>query len=257
MATTPTSKATPPRKSKAVIALGADLSPAVASIEAAYRMFQRAYPDAPPVTIVVKRDEKAWGHTTVAKVWAPSKRKDQAADRFEIMISGENLRRGGEAVAATLLHEAAHARNLARGILDTDSNGRHNMTFKATAEEHGLQVEADRWHGWTSTSFTDEGRARWRRLIATIDRGLAKAAAVAPFSVDHLPKVEGEGEGAKVGPKGRPVRPVRPVAPPKRGNRNLLKAVCGCGHSIRASRGVIETAAPTCSVCSEPFEVVE
>lgn len=235
----------------AVLELGADLSPAVRALESAYRQFQAQYPDAPDVTIVVKRDERAWGHTTVAKVWAPAGSTENA-DRFEIMVSGENLRRGAEAVAATLLHEAAHARNLNKGVLDVDTNGRHNLTFKATAEEHGLVIEADGWHGWTRTSWSDEGLKRWRKLIATIERGLAKSAAPAPYSIDHLPVPTGT-------PAPTPTKggtKIAPVAPPKRGNRNLLKAVCGCGHSIRASRGVLEAAAPTCSVCEQPFEAV-
>ena len=170
-------QATQPTDAKPVMDLGADLSPAVKAIETAYRMIQKRFSDAPSVTIVIKRDERAWGHTTVAKVWAPA--KADTADRFEIMISGENLRRGADFVAATLLHEAAHARNLAKGILDTDSNGRHNKTFAATAMEHGLDCQCDRWKGWTLTSLTDEGRVSWKQLIATIERGLAKSAASA------------------------------------------------------------------------------
>ena len=97
----------------AVLDLGADLSPAVKALEDAYRIIRRTYPDAPEVTIVVKRDARAWGHTTVDPQW--STRESEAATHYEVMISGENLRRGPEAVAATLLHEAAHAMNLARG----------------------------------------------------------------------------------------------------------------------------------------------
>jgi hypothetical protein len=213
-------------------------------------MFRKRFPDTPPVTIVVKRDERAWGHTTVAKVWAPSKAKGDAATQFEIMISGENLRRGAEAVAATLLHELAHARNLAKGVLDTDTNGRHTVKFKETAEQHGLAISQVGWHGWTGTDWTAEGKADWARLIATIGRGLAKSAATATPNADHLgkPTPKGAEPGVEGGEAG-------PVAPPKRGNRNLLKATCACGHSIRLSRGVLDTAAPTCSVCEGPFEV--
>jgi hypothetical protein len=242
-------------KAPAVIELGADLSPAVAAIERAYRMIQKRYADAPDVTIVVKRDERAWGHTTVAKVWAPAKSKDAPADRFELMISGENLRRGAEHVAATLLHEAAHARNLAKGVFDTDLNGRHNLKFKETAEEHGLCIEMAGWHGWTATSWTDEGKKRWASMIRVIDTGLAKAAAVAPASMTHLGKTlpvpPVPGKGVTVKPGG-----FAPVAPPKRGNRNLIKATCPCGYSIRAAQGVLDKAAPTCSECEKPFTAV-
>lgn len=248
---TTTAKATPPTNAKPVIELGADISPAVVAIEAAVRMFRKEFPDTPPVTIIVKRDERAWGHTTVAKVWAPAKSKAKA-DRFEIMISGENLRRGAEAVTATLLHELAHARNLSKGVLDTDSNGRHSRKFADTAESHGLTITQVGWHGWTGTEMSDEGRKRWKRMIATVARGLAKSAATADANLDHLP-------GRLAGPTGTPVKPGKggtAVAPPKRGNRNLIKAVCKCGHSIRVSQGVLDAAKPTCSVCGEVFEAV-
>src|SRR5262245_25495421 len=101
-----THKATAPTTAKPVLELGADLSPAVKALEQAYRLIQKRYADAPNVTIVIQRDSKAWGHTTVAKVWAAAGETVPVADHFEIMISGENLRRGPLAVAATLLHEA-------------------------------------------------------------------------------------------------------------------------------------------------------
>jgi hypothetical protein len=256
MATNATTKATPSTNAPAVIELGADLSPALKAIETAYRLFQKSFTDAPDVTIVIKRDERAWGHTTIAKVWAPAGEAIPVADRFEIMISGENLRRGAEFVAATLLHEAAHARNLNKGILDTDTNGRHNKIFKCTAEEHGLACECDSWHGWTLTTLTDEGKVRWAKLIKTIATGLAKAAAAATPTIDHLPRSTPKGTEATPPVTLVPGKTGIAVAPPKRGNRNLLKAVCGCGHSIRVSQGVLDAAQPTCQICDQAFEVV-
>jgi hypothetical protein len=229
----------------AVIELGADLSPAVKALEIAYRMIQRKYPEVPHATIVVKRDAKAWGHTTVSKVWSPADKTE--ADRLEIMISGENLARGAEYVAATLLHEAAHAWDLALGIMDTDVNGRHNKLFKMRAEELGLTVEQQGWHGWTNTTLTENQAAAplTARIIAAISRGLAKSAkaaapapVVAPVSVGGITIVP----------------PAGTVAPPRRrGDRNLLKAVCGCGDSIRVSRGVLDRCQPTCQECGDLF----
>jgi hypothetical protein len=235
-----------------VLELGADLSPAVRAIEVAYRAIQRKYPGTPDATIVVKRDEHAWGHTTVAKTWAPSK-LDPAGDasHFEIMISGENLRRGPEFVAATLLHESSHAFNLAAGTLDTDTNGRHNKAFKLEAERRGLVVTQVGWHGFTGTELDDEGRALHKALIATIEKGLAKSAAPARANLSHLPRPTAPAvEGGK-GAKGTVT--VVPVAPPKRGNRNLLLATCGCGLKIRLSRGVLEKARPMCQDCNTEF----
>lgn len=235
----------------AVMDLGADLSPALRAMERAYRMIQKRFTDAPAVTIVIKRDGKAWGHTTVAKLWAAA--GQDTADRFEIMISGENLRRGAVAVAGTLLHEAAHARNLANGVLDTDANGRHNRKFAATAEAHGLTVTEHGWHGFAQTELSEEGQTEWKALLAVIDAGLAKSAATALPNIDHLPKPEKPAtEGGEEGAEGTEVKP---VTPRKRGNKNLLKATCGCGHIIRLSRGVWDLAQPTCSECAEVFEL--
>ena len=229
----------------AVRELGADLSEAVRALEIAYRMIQRRYPDAPDVTIVVKRDERAWGHTTVQQVWAPA--GQDAADRYEIMISGENLRRGAEHVAATLLHEAAHARNLAAGVRDCDVNGRHNTRFRDQAQSMGLSVAQYGWHGWTDTRLDADGAASWVRLIARLDKGLSASAVAQPH---RAPAASSGGAEAEGGPT--------PVAPPKRtGRRNLHKAVCACGHSLRVSATVLELAAPTCQVCGEPFLAVD
>ena len=242
-------KATP---APVAIDLAADLSPAVAAIERAFRMIRKTFPDTPDATIVVHRDQRAWGHTTIAKVWAPAKSEaDSTADRFEIMISGENLRRGPEAVVGTLLHEAAHARNLGAGVLDTDSNGRHNRKFADMAESHGLVVTENGWHGWAATELSEEGKRTWKAMLKVVATGLAKSAATANPDVSHL---------GLVNPTITPGGKVKPgtgtgtaVAPPRRGNRNLIKAICACGFSIRASRGVLDKAAPVCGVCAAPF----
>lgn len=243
-----------------VVSLGADLSPALRAIEMAYRQIQKRYAGTPDAVIVIKRDERAWGHTTVAKTWAHADHTD--ASHFEIMISGENLRRGAVHVAATLLHEAAHARNLAAGVLDTDVNGRHNVAFKTAAEEHGLTVAADGWRGFTTTSLDEAGQALHKRLIATIQAGLAKAAAagVKP-ELGHLGidltigGTQAPGKGGKATGTATGTGTGTATGPRKRGNRNLLLAQCGCGHKIRLSQGVLDAARPTCQECSEPFAV--
>lgn len=244
-----------------VLELGADLSPALRAIETAYGMIQRRYKDTPNATIVIKRDRFAWGSTSVAKVWAGSAHSGDAS-HFEIMISGENLRRGAVYVAATLLHEAAHARNLQAGILDTDVNGRHSRKFADRAEAHGLTVKQAGWHGWTDTTLGDEGQAKWVGMIKTIERGLAKSAAadVTP-SIDHLGTAAGRVLPPAAGPVGNgnttAVPPTGPIAPRKRGNRNLLSASCGCGLKIRVSQGVLDKCRPTCQECNEVFSTAD
>jgi hypothetical protein len=241
-----------------VLELAADLSPAVTALERAWRMIQAQFPGTPAATLVVKRDQFAWGHTTVAKTWAASTvDATDEASHFEVMISGENLRRGARFVAATLLHESAHAANLAAGKLDTDSNGRHSRVFADEAEARGLVVTQAGWRGWTGTELPEDvATTGWhRKLVATIERGLAKAAAPAAPSISHLPKPQPQPEGEGEGEGGTLVilPPAAPVAPRKRGNRNLLVATCGCGMKIRVSQGVLDTCQPTCQVCTEQF----
>ena len=247
MNTTATATKTRAKATPAVLNLGADLSPALRGLETAYRAIARRHPEAPEVTIVIKRDALAWGHTTVERVWS-SAGVDQG-QRYEIMISGENLRRGAREVLATLLHEAAHAINLATGVRDVDVNGRHNRKFADRAVSLGLEVTEVGWHGWTGTSLPDEALAGWARALASVEAGLAKSAVAVPLS--------SYGKPAKPGKPGAAETP-GPVEPPKRGGRrNLIKAECACGYSIRLSGRVLEGAAPTCQACGEPFVAVD
>lgn len=242
MTTRTRAKAIPP-----TMDLASDLSPAVKALEVAYRAIRRRVPEAPEVTIVVKRDARAWGHTTVDRVWT-GKGSDKGT-RYEIMVSGENLRRGAIEVMATLLHEAAHAINLAEGVRDCDVNGRHNKAFKSRAESLGLDVAEAGWHGWTATSLPAEGVERWKRAIDSLALGLDRSAAAvphpAPAPAPTVKPVKGGGKGPT------------PLVPPTRtGRRNLIKAECGCGYSIRLSGKVLDGARPTCQVCGQAFAAV-
>jgi hypothetical protein len=237
------------------------LSPIVKALETAWRMIRRRYPDAPNVVIVVQRDRKAWGHTTVHQVWhsrAAAQAKSGMADLYEVMISGENLDRGAVAVAATLIHEAAHARNLAQGIKDTDVNGRHNLRFKDTAEAMGLTVGKyegrGAYLGWTDTSLDDDGQARWASMIKTIERGLAKAARARHAAMVTSGDDQGAGAG---GMGGWPLGGAGlPPATKRGGRRNLIKAECQCGYSVRLSQTVLDLAKPQCQACGQPFDPV-
>ena len=68
--------------------------------------------------------------------------------RAEIAIPPEQLKRSGEELAETLVHEVTHAYNSARGINDCSQNQYHNKKFKATAEILGLDTYKSEkgWH---------------------------------------------------------------------------------------------------------------
>lgn len=222
----------------------------------------------PPALFVVKRDARAWGHITVRPAWESS-REDLDTDYaygavavsmgapmtvtrtaafHEIMVSGENLARGAAAVFGTVAHEAAHAYNIAAGVRDVDTNGRHNKRFKAAAEDlFGLTITEAKGIGWSVTEVGEECRTRWAEAIATLEAAIVASA----------PR-EGFGTGGGFGIFGGGSRPKTGAG--SRGgtgrNKNLLKAVCGCGDSIRASRKVLDKGIG-CDECGEHFLAAE
>lgn len=185
----------------------------------------------PRVLVTVARDTNRkgaglkLGHITTVPAWE----SNDGEGFLELLITGEGLRRGGRAVFGTLAHEMAHGYNIARGINDVDSNGRHNKKFKATAEEvFGLSISYDKSLGFSPTEVPDETAELWAELIAQIDEAITAVAG-----------------GLKTAPK------------TKKRNKNLLKAVCDCGKVIRASRSVLEECEPMCKVCGETFKAEE
>lgn len=220
----------------------------------------------PPAMFVVQRSTRAWGHITTRPAWSA---ETEALDEeyayapyaismglpclktvergfHEIMVSGENLRRGARAVFGTVAHETAHALNIVNGVRDVDSNGRHNKRFKATAEgAFGLTItKVSESIGWSHTEVSDECAKRWAECIARIDE------AIAVVGGTHTARGSGGfGFGGMFGggaggdaPKGR--------------NKNLLKAECGCGKSIRVSRTNLAYVG-ACRACGEDFTVAE
>lgn len=236
------------------------IAPVVASLQKVWKRLQKVQPTLPDATIVVKRDSRAWGHTTTQKVWGSQKSKGRgkaktvslANERFEVMVSGENLSRGPVAVLGTLLHEAAHALNLADGVMDVDSNGRHNKKFKARAEAAwGLDIrDLGNWLGWTDTHVPAECEKRWAVEVKMIATALHKA------TVAHHP-------GLATATGGVAVPPVMPPGKTRTGGRakNLNRAVCKCEAdpsgwrpSLRASARVLAIGIK-CESCDALFEV--
>lgn len=235
------------------------IAPVVTALQKVWTRLQKVNPSLPDATIVVKRDARAWGHTTTMRVWGSQAVKGRgkakavslANERYEVMVSGENLSRGAAAVLGTLLHEAAHALNLVDEVRDVDSNGRHNKLFKARAEaEFGLDIrDLGNYLGWTDTYTPDECLKRWAMELRMIDAAIRKA------SVAHHPR-------AVTG--GKPVAPVAPApGKTKTGGRakNLSRAVCKCAPdasgwvpSLRASARVLAIGI-TCSACDSEFAV--
>lgn len=235
------------------------VAPVVAALQKVWTRLQKAKPDLPDATIVIKRDSRAWGHTTTMKVWGAQDLRGRGKakvpflnlERYEVMVSGENLSRGAEAVLGTLLHEAAHALNIVREKRDVDSNGRHNKTFKATAEaEFGLDIrDLGNWLGWTDTYTPEACLKRWATELRMIRTALVKA------SVAHHPKLPKAGGTTIVvtPPPGKTITGGR--------KKNLGRAVCKCAEDARGWRPSIRASAQVlaigvrCSACDALFEV--
>jgi hypothetical protein len=184
----------------------------------------------PPVWVVIARDTERkgaglkLGHITTAPAWVTG----EGEGFLELLITGEGLNRGGRSVFGTLAHEMAHAYNIAKGIKDTDSNGRHNKKFKDTAERvFGLVITEAPSIGWSATEVPDTTAELWADLIAEIDEAITAVAG-----------------GLKSAPK------------PKKRNKNLLKATCECGKVIRVSRTNLEYVGD-CRACETPFTAEE
>lgn len=215
----------------------------------------------PPVVFVVQRDSQAWGHITTRPTWgqeyeAPDEDYAYApwaisvglgtvtktAGFFEIMVSGENLGRGGREVFGTVAHETAHAINLVRGVRDVDTNGRHNKRFKETAEHFfGLTIEEyapNHWAGWTKTTVGRPCAEKWAEQIARIDNAIQVASGHKTGGTATGGGLGGFFGGGGTTSTGR--------------NKNMTKAVCGCGSIIRTSAKALAKGI-TCGGCGEDF----
>lgn len=221
----------------------------------------------PPAVFTVQRSARAWGHISVVPMWGQEQQEldgEYAYAHFaismgltptkttekgfhEIMVSGENLRRGARAVFGTTAHETAHAFNIVSGIRDVDSNGRHNKKFQATAERvFGLTItKVSESIGWSHTEVSDECAERWASCIKKLEDAIAVVSGtpVGGGSGVGLGGIFGGlGLGGGTAPKGR--------------NKNLLKASCACGHSVRVSRKDLPFVG-ACRACGEDFTVAE
>jgi hypothetical protein len=160
-----------------------------------------------------------WGHFAAAR-WQVAD-----ANRPEVLVSGEGLKRGAREVLATLLHEAAHGLANTRGVKDTSRQGRwHNRRFATLAGELGLGVAKDSKTGWSQTSLTDRLVGRYADQLTGLDAALGLWR--------HTERQSGSAAAS----------------------HNLLACSCECGRKLRVSRTTLEQAPIICGACEEPFQ---
>jgi hypothetical protein len=195
----------------------------VAVLEHTWQTIRQHHPEVPEAVLVVASG--AEGTRLNLGHFAPHRWQVHGADRHEVLIGGEGLRRGPLEVLGTLLHEAAHGLAQARGIQDTSRQGRyHNRRYATLAGELGLQAASIQPIGWSATTIPDTTAGAYAGPL----EDLATALVLWRRHEHH--------SGA--GPR----------------SRNLLAASCGCGRRIRAAKTTLAEAPILCGVCEQPFE---
>lgn len=103
--------------------------------------------------ISIQQDPKnsCYGWCTTYKAWSTTDNEEF----YEINICAEYLNRTFPEICSTLLHEMAHLYNITHDIHDCSNSQKHNLKFKATAEEHGLLVEKTN-KGWSQTTLNPQ-----------------------------------------------------------------------------------------------------
>jgi hypothetical protein len=200
-------------------------SAVVAALEDAWTAIRTHHPDVPEVVVILGAGSEArrglfkWGHFAAAR-WQVA-----GANRPEVLVSGEGLKRGARAVLATLAHEAAHGLANTRQVKDTSRQGRwHNRRFATLAGELGLQVDVDPKTGWSQTSLTDQLAGRYGPQLAGLDAALGLWR--------HTERQQG----------------------PATVSHNLLACSCACGRKLRVAKATLEQAPIICGGCKERFE---
>ena len=140
--------------------------------EKAWSEIQKHHPEVPDAVIVVgsggRRASTLYGHFA-QDTWEDNDEKSI----HEVLIVAEQLRRGGEAVFTTLLHEAVHGLACARSIKDV-SGRRHNKKFGYLAEEMGMELpeSIDGKLGYSAVTLSMENLLNYEQIIEEIDTQL-------------------------------------------------------------------------------------
>lgn len=236
-------------------------SAVVKLMEEVWGRIRENHPELPAVVIVTGSGmigPSRWGHFR-ANGWMARAEGETATTNLalgEMFMAGETLAKGARQVLQTMLHEGAHVIAKVRELKDTSRQGRwHNKTFKALAEELGLEhkrASADTQHGFSFVTLTEATEAKYADLLDELDREIRLVVDL-PWFLKGTERSEGEtegneDEGGEYISKGR--KPT--TTTPQSGN---LKATCACAEPniIRASRKVLDLGVIRCDECEHIF----
>lgn len=232
----------------------------IAALERAWTAIRTRHPDVPDVVIVTGAGSNQRGTPEGYRLrghhWPERWVTDPAVRRMpELFVAGELLAAGGGAVLEVMLHEAAHALAVVRGIKDTSAEGNryHNKRFVALAAELGLSGpdRPEKVIGWSDCKITGETAAAYGDVIRAID------GARLPFLPDG-PGVAGGGDGQDGGGEQGGGGGQDGKGPKKRGGRRAA-VECGCQppRKLHMTPKQIEDGPVLCGLCHQPFEVPE
>ena len=199
------------------------------------------HPDVPGVVLIPAPAQR--GRTNVLGHFAPLRWRTRESGGHllhEVVVVAEHLDRSAEDIVETLVHEAAHAMNFARGVRDCTASQYHNKKFKAAAEELGLEVTQVKHYGFALTRLLPGTVERYRSVTSELDQVLVHRQRLLTRPRGPRPG----GSGAAGNGDGSPSR--------------SRKATCACAPPfiIRVSKRTIEDTVIRCESCEEPFNLV-
>jgi len=218
----------------------------IEALAAVWSTIRRHHPDVPGVVLLPapaqRGGENVLGHFAALR-W--SAREERGQLWHEVVVVAEHLNRAAADIAETLLHEAAHALNCARGIKDCSASQYHNARFRDAAQEVGLAVERVEHYGFAKTSLTRSTTARYAAEIAALEHVLVHRRSARRA----IPATTGGNNNGKEDTEGPRSGPASPAG-------RSRKAVCACLFIIRVSRATLAATTIRCETCGEVFRLV-
>jgi hypothetical protein len=219
--------------------LSVRLITALANVWSAIR---ERHPDVPGVVLLPAPgtgNRRVLGHFSALR-WRAERKS--GVSFHEVVVIAEHLHRSAESVVETLIHEAAHAMNFARGIRDCSRSQYHNKRFRDAAIELGLTVEEVKHYGFAITALPIETTKIYEKEIKALDAVLMHRKS----SVIITPPAGGNDNDDD--------RAAAQDGTTQEGRSR--KATCACSHIIRVSRKTIEATVIRCESCGVPFTLV-
>ncbi|MFK0230864.1 hypothetical protein ACIQUL_34430 [Streptomyces sp. NPDC090303] len=143
------------------------------------------------------------GRESAVKLAHFSKNRWQAVKggqtHHEVFVTAESLKGGAVAAMETLVHEAAHGLNVARGVDDCSASQYHNKAFKAAAIELGMTPKISvsaydkKKYGFAFMVLGEEAMEAYADRIAVLDEAIqaTRVPAFVPLGPRGCPECHG------------------------------------------------------------------